>query len=69
MYLQMHIFALIINVSSDFRPKGRKGFALFNFLWNRIPKEWSIVHKTFFQIISPRLHAVNKEYLKRFVSF
>ena len=32
MYLQMHIFALIINVSSDFRPKGRKGFALFNFL-------------------------------------
>ena len=25
MYLQMHIFALIINVSSDFGPKGRKG--------------------------------------------
>ena len=39
MYLQMHIFDLIINVSSDFRPKGRKGFALFNFLRNRIPKE------------------------------
>jgi hypothetical protein len=27
MYLQMHIFALTINVSSNFRPKGRKGFA------------------------------------------
>jgi hypothetical protein len=35
----MNILALIIDVSSDFLPKGRKGFALFNFLRNRIPKE------------------------------
>jgi hypothetical protein len=40
----MHIFALIINVSSDFRPKGRKGFEKSfmydgSFLWNSIPKE------------------------------
>jgi hypothetical protein len=34
MYLQMHVFALTINVSSDFRPKGRKGFALLNSLTN-----------------------------------
>ena len=37
-YLQLHVLTLTINVSSDFRPKGRKRFALFNFRRNRIPK-------------------------------
>ena len=36
-YLQC-TFALTIKVSSDFRPKGRKGFALSNFFRNGIPK-------------------------------
>jgi hypothetical protein len=55
MYLQMHIFALTINVSSNFRPKGRKGFALFNFLRNRLPKERSTVYKTFLYYTVARL--------------
>ena len=37
-YLQLHVLTLTINVSSDFRLKGRKRFALFNFRRNRIPK-------------------------------
>ena len=40
--MQMHLFALTTNMSSDFRPKGRKtrkGFALFIILRDRIPKE------------------------------
>ena len=63
--LQMNI--LTIKASNHFCPKRRKGFALSNFLRNRIPKERS----TYTELFSTRLAkllvralAVNKAYLK-----
>ena len=53
MYIQYLI--LTINVGSDFRSKGRKGFAFFDIPWNGIPEKCSVVPEASFHIISMRM--------------
>ena len=46
---------MCVYVGSDFRSKGRKEFAFFNFPGNGISEKCSVVHEASFHIISTRM--------------